>query len=132
MQARYPSLNVAYSFSPPFRSLNSEEDFEVVSNIQKSGVKILFVGLGCPKQEKWMAEHRGVIPAVMIGVGAAFNIHSGKKRQAPGWIQRAGMEWLYRFFQEPRRLWRRYLIQNPRFILLAIADLLGILRLSNR
>ena len=75
-----------------------------------------------------MAAHRGQIPAVMIGVGAAFDFHAGVKRQAPGWMQSMGLEWLFRFTQEPRRLWRRYLIQNPRFVLLALADLLGILK----
>ena len=130
MQARYPGLNVAYSCSPPFRELSQEEDLEIVSNLKKSGTRILFVGLGCPKQERWMAAHRGQIPAVMIGVGAAFNIHAGVKSQAPAWMQRLAMEWVYRLFQEPRRLWRRYLIQNPRFVLLALADLLGILKSS--
>jgi N-acetylglucosaminyldiphosphoundecaprenol N-acetyl-beta-D-mannosaminyltransferase len=128
MQAKYPGLNVAYSFSPPFRMLNSDEDAEVVSNVKKSGAKILFVGLGCPKQERWMAAHRGKIPSVMLGVGAAFNIHAGVRNQAPVWLQGAGLEWAYRFFQEPNRLWRRYVIQNPRFVVLAMADLLGLLR----
>ena len=132
MQVNYPGLNVAYSYSPPFRMLNSDEDAEVISNVKESGVKILFVGLGCPKQERWMAEHRDKIPAVMLGVGAAFNIHAGIKKQAPTWLQRAGLEWLYRFLQEPGRLWRRYLFHNPRFVVLAIADLLGILNLSHR
>lgn len=75
-----------------------------------------------------MAEHRERIPAVMLGVGAAFDFHAGVKSQAPAWMQRLGLEWLYRFFQEPRRLWKRYLIQNPRFVILAMADLLGILK----
>lgn len=126
----FPGLKVAYSYSPPFRQLTAEEDREVILEIIKSGLKILFVGLGCPKQERWMADHRGKIPAVMLGVGAAFNIHAGVKSQAPAWMQRICLEWLYRFFQEPRRLWRRYIIQNPRFVLLALAELLGILKVS--
>jgi N-acetylglucosaminyldiphosphoundecaprenol N-acetyl-beta-D-mannosaminyltransferase len=130
MQARYPGLNVAYACSPPFRELSRDEDLEITSDIKKSGARILFVGLGCPKQERWMAAHRGQIPAVMIGVGAAFDFHAGVKRQAPGWVQKMGLEWLFRFFQEPRRLWRRYLVQNPRFVLLALAELLGILKIS--
>ena len=79
-----------------------------------------------------MATHRGKIPAVMLGVGAAFNIHAGMKSQAPGWMQRAGLEWLFRFFQEPGRLWKRYLIQNPRFVALALAELLGILKITSK
>ena len=130
MQAKFPGLNVAYAFSPPFRTLSSDEDAEVVSNVKKSSVKILFIGLGCPKQEQWMAAHRGKIPAVMLGVGAAFNIHAGVRSQAPGWVQKVGLEWLYRFFQEPRRLWRRYLVQNPRFVALALAELLGIVKVT--
>jgi len=132
MQARYPGLNAVYSCSPPFRPLSVEEDAQVISAITKSGVRILFVGLGCPKQERWMAEHRGKVPAVMLGVGAAFNIHAGVHSQAPAWMQKVGLEWLYRFIQEPHRLWRRYLVQNPRFVLLAMAELLGILRVSRQ
>lgn len=130
MQAKYLGLNVVYSYSPPFRELSQEEDLEIVSSIKKSGARILFVGLGCPKQERWMAAHRGQIQAVMIGVGAAFNMHAGVMSQAPAWMQRMGMEWVYRLFQEPGRLWRRYLIQNPRFVLLALAELLGFLKIS--
>jgi N-acetylglucosaminyldiphosphoundecaprenol N-acetyl-beta-D-mannosaminyltransferase len=91
-------------------------------------VRILFIGLGCPKQEKWMAEHRGKINAVMLGVGAAFDFHAGVKPQAPAWMQKIGLEWLYRLIAEPRRLWWRYLYHNPRFVILAVLDLLGILR----
>jgi N-acetylglucosaminyldiphosphoundecaprenol N-acetyl-beta-D-mannosaminyltransferase len=128
MEARYPGLNVVFAHSPPFRAPSPEEDVEIVSRFRNSGARILFVGLGCPKQERWMAAHRGQIPAVMVGVGAAFDIHAAVKGQAPGWMQTIGLEWLFRFIQEPRRLWRRYLIQNPRFVLLALADLLGILK----
>lgn len=128
MQARYEGLNVVYAFSPPFRELNPQEQDEIVQSINQLGVRILFVGLGCPKQELWMAKHRGKVQAVMLGVGAAFDIHAGSKPQAPGWMQRLGLEWLFRFFTEPRRLWRRYLYHNPRFIVLAIADLLGFLK----
>lgn len=130
MQAEYPGLNVAYSYSPPFRGLSQDENLEIVSRIKESGARILFVGLGCPKQERWMAAHRGQIPVVMIGVGAAFDIHAGAKSQAPVWMQRIGLEWVFRLFQEPHRLWRRYLIQNPRFVLLAIAELLGIQKIT--
>jgi N-acetylglucosaminyldiphosphoundecaprenol N-acetyl-beta-D-mannosaminyltransferase len=128
MQARYAGLIVAYAFSPPFRAASPEEDTAITRQINQSGARILFVGLGCPKQELWMAEHRGKINAVMLGVGAAFDFHAGMKPQAPTWIQRVGLEWLFRLFVEPRRLWRRYLYHNPRFLVLAIADLLGLIK----
>jgi N-acetylglucosaminyldiphosphoundecaprenol N-acetyl-beta-D-mannosaminyltransferase len=128
IQARFPGLNVAFSCSPPFREISAEEDLAVVQQINRSGVRVLFVGLGCPKQEIWMAEHRGKVNAVMIGVGAAFDFHAGLKPQAPSWLQGVGLEWLFRLFIEPRRLWKRYLYHNPRFVFLAMADLLGLLK----
>lgn len=128
MLARYAGLNVAYLCSPPFRRLSREEKDEIIGNINLSGTRILFVGLGCPKQEIWMAEHRGKVNAVMLGVGAAFDFHAGVKLQAPTWIQGLGLEWLFRFLTEPRRLWKRYLYHNPRFVILAIVDLLGLLK----
>lgn len=128
LQVRFPNLKVDYSFSPPFQDINQEDDTEIVSRINASSARILFVGLGCPKQEKWMAEHRGKVNAVMLGVGAAFDFHAGLKSQAPAWMQKIGLEWFYRLVTEPRRLWRRYLYHNPRFVILAILDLLGLLR----
>lgn len=128
MKERFNGLNIVYSYSPPFRELSPQEKEEVVGNIDRSGVRILFVGLGCPKQEIWMAEHRGKVHAVMLGVGAAFDFHSGVKSQAPSWMQSLGLEWLFRLLTEPRRLWKRYLYHNSRFIFLAIADLLGFRR----
>jgi N-acetylglucosaminyldiphosphoundecaprenol N-acetyl-beta-D-mannosaminyltransferase len=128
MQARFESLNVAFSYSPPFRELSPEEDTASVEQINRSGVKVLFIGLGCPKQEIWMAEHQSKVKAVMLGVGAAFDFHAGLKPQAPAWMQKIGLEWFFRFFTEPRRLWRRYLYHNPRFVFLAVADLLGLLK----
>jgi N-acetylglucosaminyldiphosphoundecaprenol N-acetyl-beta-D-mannosaminyltransferase len=125
MQARFPNLKIAYSFSPPFRKMSQDEDKQVIENINASGVRILFIGLGCPKQEKWMAEHRGKINAVMLGVGAAFDFHAGVKSQAPAWMQKIGLEWFYRLVTEPRRLWRRYFYHNPRFIFFAILELFG-------
>jgi N-acetylglucosaminyldiphosphoundecaprenol N-acetyl-beta-D-mannosaminyltransferase len=121
---RFPSLRIAYSFSPPFHPLAPEEDQEVVREINMSGAGILFVGLGCPKQERWMAEHKGRISAVMVGVGAAFDYYAGAKRQAPATMQKLGLEWLFRLSQEPGRLWRRYLYHNPRFMGLVLAQLL--------
>jgi N-acetylglucosaminyldiphosphoundecaprenol N-acetyl-beta-D-mannosaminyltransferase len=126
IQKRYEILKIAFSFSPPYSQISPEEDAKVANQINQSGARILFVGLGCPKQEIWMAEHRGVVNAVMIGVGAAFDFHAGVKAQAPAWMQKVGLEWLFRLSVEPRRLWKRYLYHNPRFIVLAIADLLGL------
>jgi N-acetylglucosaminyldiphosphoundecaprenol N-acetyl-beta-D-mannosaminyltransferase len=96
----------------------------VVRKIVDSGVRILFVGLGCPKQERWMIEHRGRVPAVMFGVGAAFDFIAGTKKQAPRWMMRLGLEWIFRFATEPRRLARRYLKNNPRFVLLFARQLI--------
>jgi len=125
---RFPGLKVAYAYSPPFRPLTEKEDERVVQEINSSGARILFVGLGCPKQERWMAEHKGRVRAVMLGVGAAFDFHAGKVPQAPAWMQRMGLEWLFRLVMEPRRLWQRYAKHNPRFVVLALMQLLGLRR----
>jgi N-acetylglucosaminyldiphosphoundecaprenol N-acetyl-beta-D-mannosaminyltransferase len=116
MQRLFPSLHVAYRRSPPFRSLSPDEDRAMVEEIRRSGARIVFVGLGTPKQELWMASHRDQLGAVLLGVGAAFDFLAGTKRQAPTWMRAAGLEWFFRLCQEPRRLWRRYLYGNPRFI----------------
>lgn len=128
MKAIYPSSRINYVFSPPFRPLSEDEAAQIRQEIISSGVKILFVGLGCPRQEKWIDAQRGCIPAVMLGVGAAFDFHAGLKPQAPAWMQKIGLEWSFRLLTEPRRLWRRYLYHIPRFIVLAVADLLGLLK----
>ncbi|HEX2722610.1 MAG TPA: WecB/TagA/CpsF family glycosyltransferase [Gemmatimonadaceae bacterium] len=112
----FPDLDVRYRFSPPFREPTPDEDQRMVNDINASGALILFVGLGCPRQEIWMAEHAGRVRSVMVGVGAAFDFHAGAVRQAPRWMQRIGLEWVFRLTQEPRRLWRRYLYHNPRFL----------------
>jgi N-acetylglucosaminyldiphosphoundecaprenol N-acetyl-beta-D-mannosaminyltransferase len=124
LQNDYPNLQIVYQYSPPFRSLTEDDDRQIIDAINASGTRILFVGLGCPKQERWMAEHKGRVQAVMLGVGAAFDLYAGAKRMAPSWLQKAGLEWLFRLFQEPRRLWRRYLYHNPRFIALAVFQLI--------
>lgn len=118
----YPSLRVAYYYSPPFRDLTLEEDQQIVEKIRISGARIFFVGLGCPKQEYWMHAHRGKIKNVMIGVGAAFDFYAGTKKQAPSWMQNAGLEWMFRLFQEPERLWKRYLFHNLRFVILVLFE----------
>jgi N-acetylglucosaminyldiphosphoundecaprenol N-acetyl-beta-D-mannosaminyltransferase len=122
---RYPTLRVAYACSPSFRPLTPVEDLRVVESINRSGARLLFVGLWAPKQEQWMAAHRGTIGAVMLGVGAAFDFVAGRKRQAPQLLQRLGLEWLFRLLHEPRRLWRRYLCRNPRSIALFVRQLTG-------
>lgn len=126
LEARYPAARVVCQIAPPFRPLTPEEDEAVTQEIVASGASILFVGIGCPKQERWMATHKGRIPAVMLGVGAAFDFHTGRVRQAPRWVQVAGLEWLYRLLAEPRRLWKRYAKHNPRFVALFLAQLLSL------
>lgn len=124
LEARYPGVRVACRIAPPFRPLTPEEDEAVTREIVSSGAEILFVGIGCPKQENWMAEHKGRIPAVMMGVGAAFDFHAGRIRQAPRWMQTAGLEWAFRLMMDPRRLWKRYAKHNPRFVGLFLWQLL--------
>jgi len=112
----YPDINITYTYSPPFRPLTAAENETVVGAINKAKVNILFVGIGCPKQEKWMADHKDKLNCVMLGVGAAFDFIAGEKKHAPRWLQNIGMEWLFRLCSEPKRLWRRYFSTNPRFI----------------
>lgn len=112
----FPRLHIAFAASPPFRPLTQAEAEQYVREIRDSGTRLLFVGIGCPKQENWMAEQKGKLNCVMIGVGAAFDFFSGRKQHAPRWMQQAGLEWLFRLATEPRRLWKRYLKHNPRFV----------------
>ena len=117
LRARFPGLQIVGTISPPFRPVTEDEDAEIVRAIDASGADIVWVGLSTPKQERWMAAHHGrIAPAVMVGVGAAFDIHAGTLPQAPLWMQRNGLEWLYRLLREPRRLWRRYAVIVPTFI----------------
>jgi len=117
LQETYPGLKIAGTYAPPFRDLSPEEDEDVVRLISAARPDLVWVGLGTPKQERWMAAHAHRLgTSVLIGVGAAFNIHAGLTRQAPRWVQRSGLEWAFRLAQEPRRLWRRYLYNNPRFL----------------
>ena len=112
---RAPGLEVAFLHAPDFGPAPARPDPELARAITASGAKLLFVGLGCPKQERWMAAYRDAVPCALVGVGAAFDFLSGAKASAPDWMQRAGLEWLYRLSREPRRLWRRYAWHNPRF-----------------
>ena len=129
----YPGLQVAGHYCPPFRALTAEEDEAVVDTINAARPDIVWVGLSTPKQEYWMASHMGRIEApVMIGVGAAFDFLAGLKPQAPAWMQRRGLEWSYRLWTEPRRLWRRYLSIVPRFLVLAAWQLMRNFPASSR
>lgn len=117
-QDKYPSLQIAGMISPPFRALTTEEEQEYIDTINNTGTNILFVALGCPKQEKWMASMKGRIHAVMLGVGGAFPMLVGVEKRAPLWMQQYMLEWFYRLMQDPRRLFKRYFITNNLFIYL--------------
>ena len=125
---RFPGLRIVGGHSPPFRPLTAEERERVVAEIDASGAQVVWVGTGQPKQELWMHEMRPLLAApVLVGVGAAFDFHAGIVSQAPAWMQRGGLEWLYRLSREPKRLWRRYLTQNPRFMVGFARQYLGAL-----
>ncbi|MEQ1887046.1 MAG: WecB/TagA/CpsF family glycosyltransferase [Bryobacteraceae bacterium] len=125
IQREHPNLPVAYACSPPFRELSQVEDAQIITDIQESGARMLFVGLGCPRQERWITRHLSTIHVPMLGVGAAFDFIAGTKRTAPALLQRMGLEWLFRLMSEPGRLWRRYVVHNPRFLVLAGLQLTG-------
>ncbi len=117
LTSRFPNLQIAGSYAPPFRPLTDDEDREVVARIRECDADLVFVGISTPKQERWMDQHRELLPGVVLaGVGAAFDFHAGCVRQAPGWVQRRGLEWLFRLAMEPARLWKRYLLVTPRFL----------------
>jgi N-acetylglucosaminyldiphosphoundecaprenol N-acetyl-beta-D-mannosaminyltransferase len=125
LRQRYPGIRIVGGYSPPHRPLTDDERRSVIAEINGSRADVVWVGIGVPKQEKWMAQMRGELDApVLIGVGAAFDFHAGLVPQAPTWIQASGLEWAYRLAHEPRRLWRRYTRYNPRFVL-AFARQLG-------
>lgn len=125
LAARFPAAKVAGSTAPPFRPQKTEEEDEVVADILASGADLVWVGLGMPKQELWMHRLRDRLPGVaLLGVGAAFDFHAGTVPQAPAWMQRAGLEWLFRLYQEPRRLWRRYVWNNPAYLVLLVRQVL--------
>jgi N-acetylglucosaminyldiphosphoundecaprenol N-acetyl-beta-D-mannosaminyltransferase len=123
-QQEFPLLSIAGSYSPPFRPLTPEEDQAIVNTIQASGAQMVFVSLGCPKQETWMFEHRGQIAACMLGLGQAFLVYAGLEKRLPAWARDLSLEWLYRLYLEPKRLWKRYLKTNSMFLLLAGKSLL--------
>lgn len=131
LEIKFPGIKVVGTLSPPFRDLTEEENCHIIDEINNSNTDIVWIGLSTPKQEKWMADHIDKLQAsVLIGVGAAFDFHAGLVRQAPKWVQRSGLEWLFRTMMEPRRLWRRYLRNNSLFIYLMLQQVLGLKKYS--
>ena len=129
LETRFSGIRIAGMISPPFRLSSEDEDLEITASISAANADIVWVGLSTPKQERWMSAHVGRVGApVLIGVGAAFDFHAGVKPQAPRWMQRSGLEWLFRMSTEPRRLAGRYLVNNPRFVMLVLAQKLGLRR----
>jgi N-acetylglucosaminyldiphosphoundecaprenol N-acetyl-beta-D-mannosaminyltransferase len=127
LSARFPGISICGTYTPPFRPLNVEEEADLLRRLQEAKPHICWIGLSTPKQERFMATYLGKLPTtVMIGVGAAFDIHSGRVRQAPLWMQRCGLEWFFRLTQEPKRLWRRYLVNNPLFVVRILAQFSGL------
>ncbi|CAN5424131.1 WecB/TagA/CpsF family glycosyltransferase [soil metagenome] len=132
LRNRFPGLEVA-GFQPSrFRQLSPQEHAAVDADIRDSGARITFVGLGCPRQETWAYEHRLALSMPVLAVGAAFDFHAGTLAQAPAWVQRHGLEWLFRLLREPRRLWRRYVLLNPRYIALIALQALRLRRFDDR
>ena len=129
LQAQFPGLQIAGIESPPFRPLSPAEEEDSVKRIRAAQPDIVWVGLGAPRQDKWMFNHLELLAVpVLVGVGAAFDFLSGSKPQAPVWMQRNGLEWLFRLASEPRRLWRRYLLGNPRFLWLVFLQAIGVIK----
>ena len=125
--ARFPGLQIVGAFEPPFRPLNADEETALFAQVSECKPDIIWVGISTPKQEFFMSRYLAHLDTnLMVGVGAAFDMFSGAKRQAPRWIQRSGFEWFYRLCQDPKRLWKRYLRNNPQFVLLALMQLLGL------
>ncbi|EKU97430.1 exopolysaccharide biosynthesis protein, WecB/TagA/CpsF family [Leptolyngbya sp. PCC 7375] len=126
LKREYPNLKIAGMVSPPFRPLTRDEDTALVKEINDSGAGLVLISLGCPKQEWWMHQHKGRIQSVMVGIGGVFPIFAGEKKWAPVWVQKNGLEWLYRLVQEPGRLWKRYAKTIPLFLLLAFKQLVKV------
>ena len=116
LKENYPGIQIAGMYSPPFRVLTEEEDRQIVENINSAKADFVWIGLGAPKQERWMAVHQGKIDGLMIGVGAGFDYYAGNIKRAPLWMQKCNLEWLYRLMQDPKRLFKRYFYTNTKFI----------------
>jgi len=116
----YPLLKISGSFSPPFKNLSEEENRIALKKINDTSPDLVFVALGCPKQEKWMAANRNKIGACLLGVGQAFNVYAGVEKRLPIWMRNLSLEWMYRLYLEPQRLWKRYLVTNSYFLLLTL------------
>lgn len=127
----FPRLELAGAEPLPFRPLTDMEDADLVERINASGAGVMFLSLGCPKQERWMNAHKDRIQSVMVGIGGVFTVYAGIQKRAPTWVRESGLEWLYRLVQEPRRLWTRYRKTIPPFILLAIRQVLGRSRIQS-
>jgi N-acetylglucosaminyldiphosphoundecaprenol N-acetyl-beta-D-mannosaminyltransferase len=125
LKGLFPEMKIAGALSPPFRPLSASEEAQLALMVNDR-VDVMWVGLGCPKQEKWMHTHRHLRLGAMVGVGAAFDFHTGRVSQAPRWMQRSGLEWLYRLTREPQRLWRRYLVFNSLFVMFYLGQRLGL------
>lgn len=120
--SKFPKLQIVYKYSPPFAGVSNREEQETIDRLRFSKAKLVFVGLGCPKQEHWMAKYTPQLSSMQIGVGAAFDFNAGVIKPSPDWVHQNGLEWLYRLISEPRRLWRRYLSTSPRFVFLLLRD----------
>jgi len=125
IRKQFPGLNLAGTFSPPFRTLTPKEKGDIVSQINATSPDFVFVALGCPKQEKWMAEHLGKINSCMLGLGQAFHVFAGKEKRLPKWMRALSLEWAYRLVLEPKRLWKRYLVTNSLFLYLTFRQIIA-------
>ncbi|MGL4499474.1 MAG: WecB/TagA/CpsF family glycosyltransferase [Planktothrix sp.] len=132
LKNKFPNLNIAGTISPPFGNLSPEEDATYIQQIRDSGAGIVFVGLGCPRQEAWAFNHHKQLNCPVICVGAAFDFHAGNIQQAPPWMQRRGLEWFFRLTREPIRLWKRYLLLNPLYLILLFLQIMKILPVRKR
>jgi N-acetylglucosaminyldiphosphoundecaprenol N-acetyl-beta-D-mannosaminyltransferase len=131
LRSHCPDINIVGTYSPPFRPLNGDEEQRVLGLISSANADVVWVGLSTPKQERWMAEFRNRLRVpVMVGVGAAFDFHTGRQRQAPAWMRENGLEWLFRLGTEPRRLWRRYLVNGSAFVFNVCMELLKLRKFS--
>jgi N-acetylglucosaminyldiphosphoundecaprenol N-acetyl-beta-D-mannosaminyltransferase len=127
LEVRFPGLRVVGTYTPPFRPLSMDEHFDLVQQVNSAKPDIIWVGLSTPKQERFMAEYVSKFDAsLMLGVGAAFDLHTGRMIDSPEWVKKSGMQWAHRLLQDPRRLWKRYLVNNPKFLMAISAQLLGL------